>query len=69
MKQYAGLVIGTFYLLIAMGAFKNGIEGWHAGHSDLGVWWTVIGGLLTIAGFGALIGTWIHGWSEQRHHN
>lgn len=62
MKQYAGLVIGTVYLLIAFGAFRNGMDGWNAGHSDLGVWWTVIGGLLAIAGFGALIGTWIHVW-------
>ena len=68
MKQYAGLIIGTVYLLIAFGAFRNGLEGWAADHADLGVWWTVIGGLLTIAGLGAIIGTWIHAWSPQEEH-
>ena len=67
MKQYAGLIIGVIYLLIAMGAFKNGLVGWGAGHSDLGVWWTVIGVLLSIAGFGALLGTWVHAWADEGH--
>lgn len=66
--RYIGLFIGTLYLLIAFGAFKNGMEGWSAGHADLGVWWTVIGGLLAIAGFGAIIGTWIHAWTEAEEH-
>jgi hypothetical protein len=67
MKRYAGLIIGVVYLLIAMGAFKASIEGWAGGHSDLGFWWTVIGVLLSIAGFGALIGTWIHAWADEAH--
>ncbi|MEJ2204720.1 MAG: hypothetical protein P8170_11460 [Gemmatimonadota bacterium] len=67
MKHYAGLIIGVVYLLVAMGAFKVSITGWAEGHSDLGFWWTVIGGLLTIAGLGALIGTWIHAWSDEPH--
>jgi len=67
MKQYAGLVIGVIYLLIAMGAFKASIDGWAAGHSDLGFWWIVIGSLLTIAGLGALVGTWIHAWADKAH--
>ena len=67
MKRYAGLVIGVIYLLIAMGAFKSGMTGWGAGHSDLGFWWTVIGCLLAIAGFGALLGTWVHAWSDEGH--
>ena len=67
MKRYAGLVIGVIYLFIAMGAFKSGMSGWGAGHSDLGVWWTVIGCLLTIAGLGALMGTWVHAWSDEGH--
>lgn len=63
MKKHAGLVIGVVYLIIAMGAFKTAMAGWQAGHGDLGFWWTVIAGLLTIAGVGALVGTWIHAWS------
>ena len=65
MKQYAGLVIGVIYIFIAFGAFRTGMHGWESGFSDLGLWWTVIGGILTIAGFGALVGTWIH--TQTRH--
>ncbi len=68
MKKNAGLLIGVIYLLIAMGAFKKSIAGWGAGFSDLGFWWIVIGVLLTIAGFGALVGTWIHAWSTDEGH-
>ena len=67
MKQHAGLVIGVIYLFIAMGAFRESMTGWQAGHSDLGFWWMVIGTLLGIAGLGALIGTWIHAWSDESH--
>lgn len=67
MKRYAGLIIGVIYLLIAMGAFQKSITGWGQGHSDLGFWWTVIGSLLAIAGLGALMGTWIHAWSDEGH--
>ncbi len=67
MKQYAGLIIGVVYLLIAMGAFKTGMDGWGAGHSDLGVWWSVIGTLLAMAGIGAILGTWVHAWSDESH--
>lgn len=63
MKKHAGLVIGVLYLIIAMGAFKTGMAGWQAGHGDLGFWWTVIACLLTIAGLGALVGTWLHAWA------
>ncbi len=65
MKKYIGLLIGAVYILIAFGAFRNGMDGFAEGHTDLGVWWSVIGGLLTIAGTGALLGTWIHVWSSE----
>lgn len=68
MKQYAGLVVGVIWYLMAFGAFGRGMEGWSQGHADLGVWWSVIAGLLLIAGTGAFIGTWIHGWSESTEH-
>jgi hypothetical protein len=65
MKRSIGLVIGVIYVLFAFGAYKNGVDGWAGGHSDLGFWWTVIGVLLTIAGLGALLGTWIHAWADH----
>ena len=65
MKRSIGLVIGVIYILFAFGAYKNGMAGWSEGHSDLGFWWTVIGVLLSIAGLGALLGTWIHAWAAH----
>ena len=65
MKRSIGLVIGVIYILFAFGAYKNGMAGWGEGHSDLGFWWTVIGVLLSIAGLGALLGTWIHAWADH----
>lgn len=64
MRKYAGLFIGAAWILIAFGAFRNGLDGWAAGHMDLAVWWSVIAVLLGIAGTGALLGTWIHAWSD-----
>ena len=55
-----GTGVGVAWLGMAYGAYRNASLGWDAGHSDLGFWWTVIAGLLAIAGFSALIGTWIH---------
>lgn len=65
MKRTVGLIIGVVYILFAFGAYKTGMDGWTAGHADLGFWWTVIGVLLTIAGVGALLGTWIHAWAHH----
>ena len=52
--------VGVLYLGIAFGAYRKASAGWAAGFPDLGVWWTVVAALLTIAALGALIGTWIH---------
>jgi hypothetical protein len=60
MKRILGMGVGVLYLGIAFGAFMKASAGWAAGHSDLGVWWSVIGTMLAIAALGALIGTWIH---------
>jgi hypothetical protein len=68
MKRSIGLIIGVIYILIAFGAYRQGMAGWTAGHGDLGFWWTVIGVLLTIAGLGALLGTWHHAWSVPDEH-
>lgn len=60
MKRILGMGVGVLYLGIAFGALRRASEGWDTGHADLGVWWTVVAVLLTIAALGALIGTWIH---------
>ncbi len=60
MKRILGMGVGVIYLGIAFGAFSRASAGWDDGHSDLGVWWTVIATFLTIAALSALVGTWIH---------
>ena len=60
MRRIFGMGVGVVWLGMAFLALRNSSAGWDAGHSDLGFWWTVIAGLLAIAGLGALIGTWIH---------
>ena len=60
MKRIIGMGIGVVYLGLAFGAFSRASGGWDTGYSDLGFWWTVVAGILSVAGMGALIGTWIH---------
>lgn len=60
MKLLIGIVLGVFYAVLAGLAFRTSSGGWAAGHPDLGLWWAVIGTLLSVAGLGALIGTWLH---------
>lgn len=55
-----GMGVGVAWLGMAFAAYRSASAGWDAGHSDLGVWWTVIAGFLAIAGLSAMIGTWIH---------
>jgi hypothetical protein len=66
MKRILGMGLGVLYLGIAFGAYTRAGAGWEAGHADLGVWWTVVAALLTIAALGALIGTWIHTQGNDR---
>ena len=68
MKRTAGLFLGVIYILFAFGAYKTAAAGWTAGRTELGVWWTVVGVLLTLAGVSALVGTWIHAWSVRDSH-
>ncbi len=60
MKLLVGLLIGALYLTLSFLAFRQSSGGWVAGHSDLGFWWAVIAGLLTLAGLSAAVGSWIH---------
>jgi len=60
MKRIFGMGVGVVWLGMAFLASRTSSAGWAAGHSDLGFWWGVIAGVLAIAAFGALIGTWLH---------
>ena len=60
MKKALGFFAGLVLLALAAGAARTASLGWGGGHTDVGFWWTVIAGLLTIAGLGALVGTVIH---------
>lgn len=60
MKKVLGFLAGLFLLSLAAGAARTASIGWGGGHSDVGFWWTVIAGFLTIAALGALVGTAIH---------
>ena len=60
MTRVLGMMAGFGILVLAGFAYGDSSAGWTAGHSDIGFWWAVIAVLLTIAGLGAVIGTWIH---------
>ncbi len=60
MKKALGFFAGLVLLALAAGAARTASLGWGGGHTDVGFWWTVIAGFLTIAGLGALVGTVIH---------
>lgn len=60
MKRAAGILVGLVWLIMAGGAFRTASLGSAGGHPDLGLWWSVIGALLAIAGLSAIVGTWIH---------
>ncbi len=60
MTRVLGMLAGVGILVMAGFTLQDAAAGWAGGHSDIGFWWAVITVLLTIAGFGAIIGTWIH---------
>lgn len=60
MKRVIGIAIGITLLGITAFTQIYAIAKWREGHADIGVWFTVIALLLAVAGFGAVIGTWIH---------
>ena len=66
MNRIFGYLVGIVWLGMAFGAFNAASGGWEQGFTDIGFWWSVIGGFLTIAGLGALVGTTIH-TREARH--
>jgi len=60
MKFIIGIVLGLFYTVLVSLALRQSAGAWQVGNADLGFWWAVIGTLLTVAGAGAVVGTWIH---------
>ena len=50
MGRIFGFAIGIIWLGLAFGAFRSASNGWAMGQPDWGFWWTVVAGLLTIAG-------------------
>lgn len=60
MNRIFGYLVGIVWLGLAYLAFQNASAGRAAGQEDVGFWWTVITGLLTIAALGALVGTTLH---------
>ena len=60
MKKALGFFAGLVLLALAAGAARTAMLGWGGDHTDVGFWWTVIAGFLTIAGLGAVVGTAIH---------
>lgn len=55
-----GIVIGIGYAVLATLAFMSSAGAWQAGNPDLEFWWAVIGCILGVAGFGVVVGSWIH---------
>jgi hypothetical protein len=60
MARTFGFGVGALWLLFSLVAAGNSLGGWAAGQSDIGFWWAVIAGFLTIAASVALIGTARH---------
>ncbi|MBM4182884.1 MAG: hypothetical protein FJ207_01510 [Gemmatimonadetes bacterium] len=60
MKRILGMGVGVVYIVLAFAAFTRASSGWEEGHGDIGFWFTVVGGFLSIAALAAFIGTWIH---------
>lgn len=66
MARNFGFAVGALWLLFALAAAGNSVGGWAAGQSDVGFWWAVIAGFLTIAASVALIGTARHRYQGPR---
>ena len=60
MTRVLGIMAGAGILVLAGFAWGDSAAGLSDGNSDIGFWWAVIATFLTIAGVGAVIGTWLH---------
>jgi hypothetical protein len=66
MNRILGMLIGVGYFGMVFYAFNVAQAGWAADQPDVGFWWFVIAGFLTVAAVGAIYGTWIHTRPNQR---
>ena len=60
-----GIVVGVLWLLMAATSIWSAMRGAANDRGDWALAWGLVGGLLTIAGLGAIIGSW---WHENRVH-
>lgn len=60
MKRIIGLALGLLWTVLAILAFRHSSAGWAADHSDIGIWWAVVGTFLAIAAAALFVGTIIH---------
>ena len=58
-----GIVMGVLWLIMAGTSIWSAMRGAANGREDWALAWGLVGGLLAIAGLGALIGSW---WHENR---
>jgi len=66
MKRILGMLVGVGFIAMVFYSFNVSRAGWAANQSDVGFWWAVIGGFLTVAAVGAIVGTWVHSQPDQR---
>ena len=64
MQRILGILAGLAIAGFAVLAFRNAAEGWAAGHTDIGLWFTIIAGFLSVAATTAIVGTILHTRSE-----
>ena len=69
-----GIVIGVLWLIMAGTSLWSAARGAANGREDWALAWGLVGGLLTIAGLAALIGSWwhenrVHGDHARKHHH
>lgn len=60
-----GIVVGVLWLLMAGTSIWSSLRGAANHRPDWALAWGLVGGLLTVAGLAAIIGSW---WHENRVH-
>ena len=60
MTRVFGILIGIGILGLAFVTLMDSLEGWSAGHADIGFWWAVITAFLGLGGLSAIVGTYLH---------
>ena len=60
MTRVLGILAGLGILALASITLRDSLAGWSNGHTDVGFWWAIITMFLTLGGFSAIVGTYIH---------